>query len=450
MSKRLNIISEKMASHKGSLIRRSLFLSLAMGVAGMANLFFQIVMCRLLTPSDYGVLMTMVGLIYVMNVPAEAIRAVLVFLTSDGSGGNGLHLLHRMNRMVVIGSLPLIVVLVVASGALRAAFQLDSIWPLAVTGLAGVVTFCMTACQGMWLGRQKLGVYAGSMNAWMWGRLACAIVLAWFGWGATGALTGMALGALLGMIVPLPWAMSDDDGGSPASHVEWRVLYRSLFGTLALYGSFMLLANLDVLLAKHCFSKEAAGLFAQGSMLVHMVWLLPYPVILAMLPDASKRGHCGLPALDLVIKSGAISGGVSLVAIIGILAGRYVISLWVFGQAGHMMSAMLPAYMLAGFPLGWCFVMMNAEMVRRTCWGAVPVTAACIVLWLRSDMGYMDPGLFIRWYGLAIWSVFGILTALTMWQNRCLIRVDRDEENAPLIPIMVEETVEIDETESDL
>ena len=32
-----------------------------------------------------------------------------------------------------------------------------------------------------------------------------------------------------------------------------------------------------------------------------------------------------------------------VIAIIGILAGRYVISRWVFGQSDHMMSAMLPA-----------------------------------------------------------------------------------------------------------
>ncbi|MDD4736085.1 MAG: hypothetical protein PHP44_08265, partial [Kiritimatiellae bacterium] len=44
-----------------SLIRESVFLSIIMGLANLANVIFQILMGRWLTASDYGVLMAMIG-----------------------------------------------------------------------------------------------------------------------------------------------------------------------------------------------------------------------------------------------------------------------------------------------------------------------------------------------------------------------------------------------------
>ncbi|WP_214403359.1 polysaccharide biosynthesis protein, partial [Pseudonocardia lacus] len=118
-----------------------------------------------------------------------------------------------------------------------------------------------------------------------------------------GALGGMTAGALVGATVG--WVVC----GAPRHGAGWRPLARAgLLAAAALLG-FVLLSGLDVLLARHWLSADAAGEYAVGAIIVKVVFWLPQGVGVILLPrlaDPEDRRRALPAALGVVGGIGAV------------------------------------------------------------------------------------------------------------------------------------------------
>jgi O-antigen/teichoic acid export membrane protein len=405
-----------------SLVRQSLILSLIMLSANVANVVFQVVMCRMLSKSDYGVMMVMVGIIYILNVPAESFRTVMAFFAAghrEGSKGGdpviaGMYA-GVMRRLLVLSAV-ILVLLTAATPLLIGVFHLEGPGPLLASALVCISVLVLTTFQGVLQGTERFGWYGITMNLWFWGRVVFSALLVWLGFRATGALVGMVAGALLGVL--LPRVLLHERVFSAPQKVakqQMRPLYRYTVKVVLMYTAFMVLANMDVIAVKHWFDPERAGVFAQGAMLAHLLWLVPLPIVMAMFPKVvvlheNRRGS-GLLLLKAM--------GVSLLAVLTlallIVAGGGVIYRFLFGADEHIMTELMPRFLGAMLPVSLIFVLMNFDLARKRIGGLLPLVGGIVVIATSLAFRHDSLAAVIEVVFWGAWMLLGLQGAVTLW-----------------------------------
>ena len=381
-----------MTEHKNplSLLRESLFLSFLMILANVANVLFQVEMCRRLTASDYGVLMAMVGIIYILNVPAETLRTVMAFFAARQRKVDQTNfalisgLYDAVMKRLLVFSVGLLVLLSALTPWMMQLFHLEGPGPLLASALVCLSILILTTFQGVLQGTGRLGWYGLSMNIWFWGRLVFSVVLVSWGFRATGALGGMIGGILLAILIPrLMLHQSIFQQKTDVLREQVRPLYRYTLHVMVAYVLFMVLANIDVIMVKHYFNPEQAGIFSQGAMLAHILWLIPLPIVMAMFPKVVHCAAVGINPLPLLYKALAVSlvavGPTALV--LGL--GRNFIFSSLFHSPQHSMATLLPLFLAAMFPVALLYVLVNYELAldqARKLWPTALAVLAAIAL----------------------------------------------------------------------
>src|SRR6266542_4154696 len=154
----------------------------------------------------------------------------------------------------------------------------------------------IAAVQGMLQGRERFALLAVVLVAAAAGKLAAGVALVALGTGVDGAIAAVAVGSLAAVLLALVWVRPGGRSGRTAR--DWaRLLPRGLGREVAaatggILGLFVL-ANVDVLLARHHLGAAASGLYAAGAVVAKIAYWAPQFVVLIVFPrmvTSSERG----------------------------------------------------------------------------------------------------------------------------------------------------------------
>jgi O-antigen/teichoic acid export membrane protein len=290
---------ETAVPRRRSLRRSALVLAAGMGVANAGNYAFNVVMAFLLGPAAYGALAALLALVLVGSVPGLALQAVVARRTTLAGGAAW----PGAGWLVGRAGLGIGLLTVLAGPGLVLFLHLDSAVPVAWLALALAPTPLLFAVQGLLQGRERFGSLAAVMVAGAAVKLAAGLALVAAGLGVGGAMAGVAAGALLASLAGLRLAAPTTPGavdnpvppprGSAtlplreASNREaglergwWREVGTATTGLLGLF----LLANVDVLLARHYLDRAAAGRYALGAVVAKIAFWAPQFVVTVIFP----------------------------------------------------------------------------------------------------------------------------------------------------------------------
>jgi O-antigen/teichoic acid export membrane protein len=337
---------ETVVPRRRSLRRSALVLAAGMGVANAGNYGFNVVMAFLLGPAAYGALAALLALVLVGSVPGLALQAVVARRTTLAGGAAW----PGAGWLVGRAGLGLGLLTVLAGPGLVLFLHLDSAVPVVWLALALAPTPLLFAVQGLLQGRERFGALAAVMVAGAAVKLAAGLALVAAGLGVSGAMAGVAAGALLASLAGLRLAAPTtpgavDNPGSPprgsarlplrgASNREpglergwWREVGTATTGLLGLF----LLANVDVLLARHYLDRAAAGRYALGAVVAKIAFWAPQFVVTVVFPrlvGAADPRRLLAGSAGLIVGFGVLLAGGLVVAdraglIVPVLGGGY-------------------------------------------------------------------------------------------------------------------------------
>jgi len=279
---------------------------------------YHMLMARMMSPADYGILVTLTSISYVLTVlmrtfQAWAIKAVSA--TQDASAGQV--------RAVFIVAMRMLVPL---GGAAFAGHWLASHWvadflhlgtatPVIVLGLYTFSSFLVPVPRGILLGLNRLHFVGLIYVLEPVARLVTGVALVVWGLRVNGALTGYAVGDVLAFavaLVPLwPLLRRHHDRAPLADHFGGLNRYALL--VFVVNTSLMIIANVDQIAVKHFFSGEVAGNYAVAFLLGRVIamstialgWVI-FARSATMPPDDPRRARLLTKGL-LVIGSIAVA-----------------------------------------------------------------------------------------------------------------------------------------------
>jgi O-antigen/teichoic acid export membrane protein len=343
-----------------STLRGGAVIAVAMGVMNVSTYAFTILAARLLGPPEYGALAAVMGLLLVVNVLSLGLQATGARRVSAAPQDRR-QIEQEVMTTSYVSAVALGLLLVLAVPVVTATLNLDSWGAAALIAVTAVPLSVMGAQAGILQGERRWAPLAGIYLAVGVGRLGFGTVALLLEPDTLGAMTGVALGAFLPVLVG--WlALRDADRrrahrraeGSAAvgaGRRRWApggVLRETLHNSHALL-AFFALSNTDVIVARSTLDEHQAGLYAGGLILAKAVLFLPQFVVVVAFPSMSRQGadrrSKHLLGLAMVLGIGLVT--VLGVAVLSPLAVVFVGGpeyadlqhrLWVFAALGTLLA----------------------------------------------------------------------------------------------------------------
>ena len=319
----------------------------AMNVAAYA---FTLVAARRLGPDGYSVVAALMGVVLVVNVLALGVQATTARHVAQH--GDDPRTAPEMVRTAVRSALALGALCLVLSPLAARLLRLDG-WLTAATVAVTAAALTVTGAQlGILQGHQSWRAFAGLCLTTGAGRLlvgGTAVVL----WPTPlGAMTGVALGALLPLVVGRRLTRSRavlpvGPVGVATPRRRHGILRDVLHDSHTLL-AFFALTQVDVFAARVVLPADEAGIYASGLILTKAVLFLPTFVTVMAFPTLARRTgprHLHLAGLGVILGIGlaAVAGtvllpGLSLAFVGGPAYAAVQPDLWLFAVLGTVVA----------------------------------------------------------------------------------------------------------------
>ena len=353
-------------------------------ISNGSNFLFHVVMSRILGPTTYGALGSLLGIITVVTFAVGALQAAVTQGVAErtGKGARGPLALRRHISQAGLAAGASFCVITALSPTIEHYLHLASLFPVILLSLFVALTVLTLVPQGVLLGQLRFRVVALSLVGGAFVRLGTGIVLTRLGFGLDGALAASVLATCV-MLAVLVWPLRHEvwnsSGGVVAIHFSSAAL------AVAALGGFAALVGVDSFLARHYLSGVASGEYVAAATAARIALFLPGAIALIAFPKFAAARGVGLEVRRVLVTSlltvaglGAVAAGVML------LAPHLLISI-LFGAKYQQASGALRILSAPAAGLGLISVLIYFYIAGRSrqsllCWMGVALAVALISL----------------------------------------------------------------------
>jgi O-antigen/teichoic acid export membrane protein len=364
------------------------FYFLAFNLANVFNYLFLIAMAKGLSAEAYGLFGALFGIVYLTSAFGNSVQVTLAKFTAElsslGEKSRLGALLSTATARIIVLSLLVALVFLAGAPLLAAFLHTSSPIPVLVTGSLVFLALSVPATWGVLQGTQRFYLLGAStfLNSGL--RLLFGALLVIAGMGVSGALVGIGLGLLASAAIalgPLRAAASGRSGKEEMGALSayfWPVVIASIVVAVP--------TSLDVVLAKHLFAAEQAGVYTAASVLGKVVLFLPLGATFVLFPKVVHRRAQGQETSVLLAAALLITGALSAtVTAIFVLAPSSLFATLVgsdLADAGQLLRWYAPAMLLFSFVIVFVYYNLAAGRTAYVSRILLPGVLVQILLWL--------------------------------------------------------------------
>lgn len=261
--------------------------------AFLLNLF----LARNLSYSDYGIYASLLSVITLALIPAGSINTIILRFSSNYLSKGELDKLKsfykKIGKFLLLLSLGIFLVFAILSPLVRDYLHLDNTLYVFVVGAVLFISYLQTLNLAFIQGLMKFGFlsFVYSFNGLL--RLVMSIFLVFLGfkaYGGLGAMFFMALGSFLICFIPMKNFLIKKEQQIHIPTKEITDYALPAFFVVLFMTSF---TSSDVILVKHFFSSQQAGLYAGLSLVGKVIFYFTAPIPSVMFPLVIKRYNLG-------------------------------------------------------------------------------------------------------------------------------------------------------------
>jgi glycosyltransferase involved in cell wall biosynthesis/O-antigen/teichoic acid export membrane protein len=366
-------------------------LLLALTLSNGSNYIFHVVISRLLGPSRYGALAALLAVILILSVPFGVLQTIVAkrtaLLRTEGTEDETGNLAVGATRSLTLLGAGAAVILIMVSPILSG-FLHTGVVPAALIGPYAGLALLTSVPLGVLQGELRFHHLATAAVVGVMTRLAFGIGFVWAGLGVSGAI----LASVLAQAVSLAVAV----GLLRLPKGAWRAAGRALslprgdFGIAFLsLGAFWLLAEADLVLARHYLPATAAGRYSAAGLVARAVLFFPAAISMVALPRFAETQGRGSEARRWLRLSLVATGVLLAVALLAVILLRGQVVAIAFGDRFLPAEALVPALsaamgLLAIANLLVYFHVAAATRTYRITFAAVVIETVLIVIFHHS------------------------------------------------------------------
>lgn len=259
---------------------------------GSFSYIYHLFMGRILGPEDYGVLVAILSISYLIMVFIETIQLTITKLVSKFKAKLEFQrikylLIASLKRMFIYGGI-LCFTIIIFSPFITSFLKIKNLSPIVILGLFIITSFLLAVTRGVLQGLQKFKELATNYITEGFVKFICGVGLVLFGYGVSGALGGIAISFLVAFV----FSFSSIKLAKKIERFNFGSFYLSSFKTLITLASLTFIYSIDVILVKHFFNAAEAGYYAALSTLGKIIFFASYSVSYVMfskIPEYEKN-----------------------------------------------------------------------------------------------------------------------------------------------------------------
>lgn len=351
---------------KDKLLRHGAIILFAYVISFFFAYVFYFYMARALGPEGYGILGSMLSLLYIFTVPASVITTTLAHVISEQKGDRGKIrsiFLASAKKLVYIGMI-IFIVLLALSPLLKSVLNLPSAIPVIILGFSLIFITLLTSPRGTLQGMQEFNSLGFNIAMEKPMLLLFGSLFVYLGAGVNGAIMSYGAGALVILvlaIIPLVPVLREKSGEVSIS------VYRYASPIFVLVLCITVMSSIDIFFVRRYFPGEVSGYFTAMKMIGEVIYFSAMALGSVLLPKVSE-----LSALNrthgFLLKKALIYFGLFLAAVLSAyaLAPDLIITI-LFGKSYASIAGYLVWYALAMGLLSLAIIFMFYDVsAKRT------------------------------------------------------------------------------------
>ena len=264
-------------------------------LSGFLNYLYHLFMGRMLGPSDYGVLSSLLSLFYIFGVPMGTFSLVVTKFSVDHQKGE--QFFQKIKKTVWGFTLGFLLFFTALAPMISSFLHLGFLLPILLVGFSLSIGFLATFEGAILQGKLKFLPLAISGIAGTGIKLLLGIIFVYFGLGINGAVFPIVLMVIFNYLYFCYFLRKKETVSQKKASFSkkltnkeiWNYAWPTFFFTL----SFALLYSIDVILARHFLSSQQAGWYGALSTLSKIIYFLIGPLSMVLFPMAAKKRDSG-------------------------------------------------------------------------------------------------------------------------------------------------------------
>jgi O-antigen/teichoic acid export membrane protein len=270
-----------------ALLGGSFILVVTFGIFNVLNYLYHLGMLRMLSVAEYGILATLLAIVYIIGIFTESIQTVLAkYTAAESSPGRIKNLLNRSLRKAVFAAFTLFILYLAIAIPLSSAMKIPYLL-MAVGGSIMFFMFLTAVGRGVLQGRQMFRALGNTMMFEGALKLLFGLMFVYLGWKVYGAIIGAILSVVVAFFyivyVLRPIIKSKE------KYVSTPKIYRYSLPVFIITFTVLVFYNLDILIAKIAFDAETAGLYAITAVIAKTIFFATQPISRAMFPLTARE-----------------------------------------------------------------------------------------------------------------------------------------------------------------
>lgn len=329
---------------------------------------FQFYMARTLGPESYGILGSMLSLLYIFSVPSSVITTTLAQIVAEQKGKSDYGkiksiLLVSAKKLVYIG-LIIFVMLVALSPLIKDALNLPSEVPVILLGFSLIFITILPSPRGVLQGMQEFKNMGLNMIIDKPVLLFFGAIFIYLGLGVNGAI--LSYGAAAFAVLMLAFIPLKSTLANHGEEVNLSV-YRYASPIFILILGITVMSSIDILFVRRYFSAEVSGYFTAMKMMGEVIYFSALALGGVLLPKVSELNMINLKH-GFLLRKALVYFGIVLAGVLSAyaLAPEFIIT-FLFGKGYSSISGYLVWYALAMGILSLAVIFMFYDVsAKRT------------------------------------------------------------------------------------
>ncbi len=354
-------MEDKLLKHSGIIFTASI-------ISFFFAYIFQFYMAKKLGPESYGILGSMLSLLYIFSVPSSVISTTLTQIVSEHKGREEYGkiksiLLLSAKKLVYIGIL-IFIILILLSPIIKNVLNLPSGIPVIILGFSLIFNTIIPSPRGVLQGIQEFNGLGLNMAIEKPALLFFGAIFIYLGMGVNGAVLSYGAGAIIVLIFAIIPLRSILKKGSEKVSLS---VYKYAFPILVLTFGITIMSSIDIFFVRKYFTAEVSGYFTALKMMGEVIYFLSLALAGVLLPKVSELNTLD-KAHGFLLKKALMYFGIVLLAMLSAYAfAPEIIITILFGKSYSSFSQYLVWYTLAMGLLSLSIIFMFYDVsAKRT------------------------------------------------------------------------------------
>ncbi len=346
------------------IISGSLVMLLGYGIVSLVNFAYNVVVARLLGPAAFGNAAAMVTLLMLFSAITLAYQLVCAkFVAKTGDPESRSAVYRWLLRRAWVVGLGLGLALILTSDVLDDVLRLPSPLLLVLLGIGAAFYVPLGVRRGGMQGTCAFSRLAANFMIEAIVKFLGAFLLIELGLGIIGAVAAISASVILAYFLPFTQRELKVrvKGTMPASFAEGMQ-------AIVFFVGQVIINNIDILLVKHFFAPEPAGVYAAIALVGRILYFASWSVVSAMFPISAGTKPKDESQSVLVVPLVLVLS-MAVVFILGLAYFPDFVLQSIFGslfqQTGHSVTSLMGLYAAATGTYALSVVLMAYEMSRR-------------------------------------------------------------------------------------